>query len=206
MQARFTVDVHADADTLEEYVVGRLPESVSEPLEEHLLICPRCQAAIAEIDEYVLLMKHAIANLESKKVGVGPLELGWAFSRWGRVGIGVTVTALVLVWMLFRSSKPETETNSVQLVALRGDEMASVAPTRNGPLDLVIDVSDLPGPSAFRLDVVDAAGRRQWSGSAVPSAGKLMVRMPNGLSRGIHWVRLSSAEGELLREFGLRAD
>jgi len=206
MQARFTVDVHADADTLEEYVVGRLPESVNEALEEHLLICPRCQAAVAEIDEYVLLMKHAMAKLESKNGGARQLELRWVLSHWRKIGIGVTVAALLLGLLLFRPSRPPTQTASVQLIALRGAEIASIAHAQGGPVDLVIDVSDLPGSSVFRLEVVDAAGREQWSGSATPSGGKLTVRVTQALGRGIHWVRLSAAGGELLREFGLRAD
>jgi hypothetical protein len=67
-------------------------------------------------------------------------------------------------------------------------------------------VSDLPGVSAFHLEVVNSAGRQQWTGSAMPSAGKLTARVPETLGRGTYWVRLSAEGGELLREFGLRAD
>jgi hypothetical protein len=206
MQAKFTVDVHADVDTLEEYVIGRLPESAIEPLEEHLLICPRCQAAVAEIDEYVSLMKHAMAKMAAKRPGAKRLEVEWTLSRSKRIGIGVTITAVFLGWMLIRAPRTVPEANSVQLIALRGDDMASIAHTRSGPVDLGIDVSDLPGIASFGLEVVDAAGQRQWNGTAAPSGGKLTVRVAKGLAPGVYWVRLSAAGGELLREFGLRAD
>jgi hypothetical protein len=204
MQAKFTVDVHADMDTLEEYVVGRLPDSISESLEEHLLICSRCQASLADVDEYVSLMKHAMTNLAADPLGL-KAATAWSFSHWGRIGIGGAVMAACLGWMVMRPPRQALEANPVQLIALRGDEMASIAHTRGGPVDLVIDVSDLPGIPAFRLEVVDAAGRRQWNGSATPAAGKLTARVPKILGRGTYWVRLS-ADGELLREFGLRAD
>jgi hypothetical protein len=205
VEAKLTLDVHPDADTLEEYAFGRLPEAVSEDLEEHLLICHRCQSALAEIDEYILLMKHATALLAPDRRGL-PLESGWAGSRWIKVGMGATVAVAVIGSLALWPSRRTPLPNSVQLVALRGDDMASIAHAPGGPLDLVIDVSDLPGIGQFRLEVVNAAGRRQWEGGATPSNGRLTVRVRKALGRGTYWVRLSADEGELLREFGLRAD
>jgi hypothetical protein len=204
VEAKFTQDGHPDVNTLEEYAFGRLPEPVSENLEEHLLVCARCQSALAEIDEYILLMKHATAQLASE--GRGSRESGWAGSRWVKAGIGATVAMVILGVVALWPSRGTPAANSVQLVALRGDDMASIAHTGGGPLDLVIDVSDLPGVDRFRLEVVNAAGRRHWEGTATPSGGKLTARVTKALGRGTYWVRLSSSEGELLREFGLRAD
>ncbi len=36
------------------------------------------------------------------------------------------------------------------------------------------------------------------------SNDKLSARLPKGLSPGVYWVRLYSAQDDLLREFGLR--
>ena len=68
VKAKFTLDEHPDADTLEEYAFGRLPEALSDNLEEHLLLCHRCQGALAEVDEYILLMKYATAQLAPTRV------------------------------------------------------------------------------------------------------------------------------------------
>ena len=82
--------------------------------------------------------------------------------------------------------------------------MAHVSAGRR--LDLAIDLTDLVRPGAYRVQVVNAAGREEWSGEAAASGEELRVRLGTSLRRGVHWVRISSAGGELLREFGLRAD
>lgn len=66
MEVKFSKDVHPDVEIMEEYVFGRLSEAATENFEKHLLICRRCQTALAEVDEYILLMKEAAARLERK--------------------------------------------------------------------------------------------------------------------------------------------
>jgi hypothetical protein len=205
VKVKFTLDEHPDADTLEEYAFGRLPEALSDNLEEHLLLCHRCQSALAEVDEYILLMKYATAQLAPNWRG-SRLESGWAGSRWLRVGMGATVAMAVLAALALWPPRGSPVTNSVPLVALRGGDLAAIAHAPGGPLDLMIDVSDLPEVKRFRLEVVNAAGRRHWEANATPADGRLTVHVQKALERGTYWVRLSAAEGELLREFGLRAD
>ena len=43
---------HPSEEILEEYVFHRLPEGLTAPLEEHLLVCHRCQDAVAETDAF----------------------------------------------------------------------------------------------------------------------------------------------------------
>jgi hypothetical protein len=205
VEVKFTLDVHPDADTLEEYAFGRHLEAFCKTLEEHLLVCHRCQSTLAEIDEFILLMKHATALLAADPRG-SPVESVWTGSRRARTGLGLTVASAILGALAFWPVRAIPGANPVQLVALRGAGAASIAHARGGPLDLVIDVVDLPGISRFGLELVDAAGRRHWEGSGTPSVGKLTVRVPKTLGRGTYWVRLSADQGELLREFGLRAD
>lgn len=57
---------HIPDDLLEEYALGRVPARDSAPLDEHLLICPTCQYNLKEIDEYILVMKAAIAALPAR--------------------------------------------------------------------------------------------------------------------------------------------
>ena len=56
-------DFHVPYDLLEEYALRRVPARNRAPLEEHLLICPACQNSLAKIDEYILVMKTAMAAL-----------------------------------------------------------------------------------------------------------------------------------------------
>ncbi len=52
---------HIPEDLLEEYALGKASDGDCSPLDEHLLICRTCQNRLAEIDEYVRVMKAAIA-------------------------------------------------------------------------------------------------------------------------------------------------
>jgi len=65
-------------------------------------------------------------------------------------------------------------------------------------------VTDLPASNAYRVEVVNAAGRRVWDATVSAANGKLAARVPKGLNAGVYWVRLYSGPSQLLREFGLR--
>jgi anti-sigma factor RsiW len=52
---------HISEDALEEYALGRLPSAHCEPLDEHLLVCPACQNALEVIDDYVNVIRAALA-------------------------------------------------------------------------------------------------------------------------------------------------
>lgn len=64
MEAVFTIQGHPTTDTLEEYAFKRLSEADTEVLEEHVLVCPDCQASLVEVDDYILLMKQAAASFQ----------------------------------------------------------------------------------------------------------------------------------------------
>lgn len=64
MEALFSIQGHPTTEAFEEYAFKRLSEADTEALEEHLLVCPECQTSLAEVDEYILLMKQATARLE----------------------------------------------------------------------------------------------------------------------------------------------
>ncbi|MEO8049325.1 MAG: hypothetical protein ABI833_02825 [Acidobacteriota bacterium] len=71
--ARPSVLVHATEEILEEYSFGRISEPQLGRLEEHLLICPECQSALADIDEYRVFMKAGLVSLARERQAVaGP--------------------------------------------------------------------------------------------------------------------------------------
>ncbi len=45
--------------------MGTLPEADAAAFEEHLLVCARCMAAVAEAQEYVLAMESAARKLRA---------------------------------------------------------------------------------------------------------------------------------------------
>jgi hypothetical protein len=52
-------DIHPDADFLEQYAMNHLTESEAAPLEEHLLLCHTCCAALTAIDEEIDMIRLA---------------------------------------------------------------------------------------------------------------------------------------------------
>jgi anti-sigma factor RsiW len=53
-------------ETIEAYVMGTLPESEQDALEEHLLICAHCRALVEEADGYVRAMKEAARRISAQ--------------------------------------------------------------------------------------------------------------------------------------------
>jgi hypothetical protein len=54
-------EVHPSCDELEAYSLGLSSDTDLEKVEEHLLICERCQNELALTDQYVRAMKDALA-------------------------------------------------------------------------------------------------------------------------------------------------
>ncbi len=56
---------HISEEELELYAVSRdFPEAQLAAVEEHLLICEACQDRLQQLDEYVAVMREALARTE----------------------------------------------------------------------------------------------------------------------------------------------
>jgi hypothetical protein len=142
MDAVFSIQGHPTTDTLEEYVFERLSEADTEAVEEHFLACPECQTALAEIDEYIRLMRQAIAHDElSHKprpaserwgAGIGALVAGCVSNgRKNRAltySIGLLVAAASFVLVLASAPMRRTIVRSVPEWARSGPEPEKEAP------------------------------------------------------------------------------
>lgn len=51
---------HISDDSLEQYSMGKLPESDAAPLEEHLLICEGCRVRLTATEVYIAAMREAL--------------------------------------------------------------------------------------------------------------------------------------------------
>lgn len=200
MENRAAFGLHPPEERFEEYRFGRLTEEESATFEEHLLICDRCCEQLKKTDEYVVLMKRGAAVASASEFPV-PL---WR-RMWLPAAVGAGVVALgLLVTIPLR--EPAGRVIPVQLGSFRGGDTAiAETPAGNG-VELRVDCTDLDSREGLRLEIVDSAGRRVWSGAGVAAEPNLIrAQVTEKLKAGVYWVRLYSASGELLREFGLRA-
>ncbi len=195
---------HPTEEILEEYVFHRLPEALAARVEEHLLICPDCQDAVAETDRFVSALKAA-APVER------PVQPGWGkVLELPRLTITrtslVPVLALVILaaLTLWRPAQAPLEPVPVSLSSLRGADPLSPAPAGK-PLQFNFKAPDLLSRAEYEVEVVDAAGGPVWEGAAKEAGGKLVATMSKPLRKGVYWVRLCGADSEVLREFGLSA-
>jgi hypothetical protein len=189
---------HPSDEILEEYGFRRLPEALTSQVEEHLLICPICQDAVTETDQFVAALRGSRSQpapwwsvLPSLARRTSPLPV-----------VALVLLALVVIWQ-----RPHQKTSApvaVRLSSMRGSDALSPAPAEK-PLDLNIEAPDLAPGKEYSVEVVDAAGRPVWRGAASEVDGKLTARMSKPLRKSVYWVRLYGADSVLLREFGLSA-
>jgi hypothetical protein len=200
VDAIYSTHGHPTPETLEEYAFQRLSEADTEGLEEHLLVCGKCQHSLAEIDEYILLMKVATARPQ-EPVYYGPGLPGWLYATGG-IALSMAVVLAIALWPASHAGPVQ----SVQLLALRGGDQAINHIRAGQPVDLKVDLSGLPHEETrYRVEVVTATGVPDWAGEIGDPQSAAPVHLAQGLPAGVYWVRLY-ARGELLREFGVRAE
>jgi hypothetical protein len=195
---------HPAEEILEEYAFNRLGDAQAAALEEHILICADCQKNLEDIDEYILLMKTATAEYAARPTVIRPalaVKVTWLAAA--AFIVLVSVPGLLKALGRWRA-EPASTTAPVVLAALRGGDNTTIAQgPAERPLELSMEAADLPD-AAYRVEVVNAVGEREWGGAPTASHGTLSVEITKGLKPGTHWVRLFASRGDLVREFGLR--
>ncbi len=205
---------HPSDDELEMYVLGRLDEVHTAPVEEHLLVCEPCRERLQEIEEYAVAMRHALVELDveagQKEETPWPSRLKNWFAVPMPVWAGAAAALIVLVVFLpvWRSGGERYE---AELQAMRGEASAA---TQQVPadrmLDLRIDVTGLPVSDSYRVEIADAGGQIVLEATSPRTGDALLLSTEQGFERGQYWVRVcelptsNSATGDLLREFSLR--
>ena len=192
---------HLSEDRLERYVQGRLNPSEAVPLEEHLLVCAACQEKLDTLQSFVLGMREALGKNPQSARAASPAA-GWlVWLRRPVVSMSLGFAALILVVAVFSNGKSNVApTASLVLTAMRG-EMPQTIIARQYELTLT-DTPKEGGP--FRVELVTATGAAVWGSLAVSGANGIQVTEPRRLDQGDYFVRLSSANGKLLREYGFR--
>lgn len=213
MEISLVFQEHPDENIWEEYAFGRLHNAAEARLEEHLLVCPTCQSTLTRTDEFICLMKHSIRPAERPPHAVPQPSRVVPFpasitARRGGVTMATALAAAGLaatIWMgPHQAHGPRV---AVYLHSLRGaaDTQFDHAPAGHR-LDLTIRTSDVPPSSGYKLEVVDAGGKRLWSGAVNVKDSLLSAHIDQALGAGLYWVRLYSQASEELAEYGLRLE
>jgi len=187
---------HIDAEEIEQYTMGDVPEEECARVEEHLLICEACRERATASDIYVHAMRDAARQLRSE-----PLverQTGWWRLRLVPALLAAGLLAFV-VWQAGRDVDRQPRVFGVSLAALRGSNSPTLAPSGT-PLDLRLDLNALPAFDSYGVEVVDQVGNRVWQGVIAASGAACRIA---ALPAGTYFVRVSSPAGELLREYAL---
>ena len=192
---------HLEDTDIEQYSMGKLPQSSLASFEEHLLACDSCQDRLLETETYI----NAVRS-------VSPKVRRESRSRWrdrfrqrpawvAAVVFGMVMLLLGRVWLT--TPNPGAVT-AVFLQASRGIEGLAVAKAPAGkPISLHIDVTELPAFPSYRVEIVNATGKPVWQRVANARERRIEQPVPKGLDAGQYYVRLYGEGDELLREFGL---
>ena len=197
---------HPTEEILEEFYFDRVPNTLAVQIEEHLLICRRCQSSVTEIDQFVSSLKAygkrpdpsrrlAASKWRGVPAGLGSSAMGAA---------GVSVLALAMLALVLSRPASSGSPVAVSLSSMRGGaDLLSPAPAGK-LLELTLEAPGVsPGEIPFQIRIVDIKGKEVWKGAAQEKGGRLTVRLPKPLSRGTYWVRLYSRDSILIEEFGV---
>jgi hypothetical protein len=150
------------------------------------------------LEQFALGIRQALAVPATPS----PSWSGW-FDWVRRPAFAMAFAMLALVAVVSTYSIGRTRfapVASLQLSATRG-ELPTVAPARE--LDLTL--SDAPPQSGTRrAEVFNGSGKNVWSGIAQDGPGGIEVKAEQRLGPGNYFLRLYSASGEVLREYGFR--
>jgi len=186
----YKIQKHMDPEELERYSMRDLPDAEVARMEEHLLVCESCQQRVAGTDEYVTSMSRAAFSLRQTQ----------SDPRWRFVAmLAAAACVLVLAGVVLRGPVTRQPEVAVSLMAMRANGIGAIAPAGR-LMRLQPDLTGLDLGKSYRLDVVDRNGGQVWSGNLVPPQDSVPVAAQ---ARGLYFVRISSAAGELLREYGL---
>jgi hypothetical protein len=199
---------HSSDEILEQYAMHSLQEPVLAEVEEHLLVCSRCQEQLKEIEAYVGAMHDAAERLdqedESRKRFLTRVSEAFTFRKLAWAMAAVALTFVVIALRVAMKTAQSPQPFALTLVTSRGSEVPHAPSGR--PIDLSLDITGLSLFSTYTVDVVDESGRVQLQSKAAETQAKAGMSLPGDLRPGNYFVRLYSPSRELLREYGLHID
>ena len=197
-----TSDSHPTGEHLELYSLGRLSETETAHVEEHLLICETCRQELAETDEYVRIMKQALPLATAQ-------EPARAASWWHQLfalprpvwAAAAGVAALLIFIPIYRDRNYAPAV--LELKAVRSERRVTAPSDR--PLILQLSREGVEAQGTATAVIVDGSGAEVWSGPAVVQNGHWTAKPDRKLASGMYWVRVfgGAERNQPLREFQL---
>jgi anti-sigma factor RsiW len=208
-----------EEEAIEEYALGKMSVSGAAAFEEHLLICPRCQDRLAELDAFIQALRTVGPRLRAedrKKKVAGARIRQWieTLRRWGErsprvpalAGVLLVVVLIAAVPWGFRRGDSRSPLNPsvVELEAYRGAAGLVASARSDRPLTIRIRAESLPSSSSFLLEIASLTGEREWAQTVGARGGWIEATTPAPLAPGPYFVRVYLPGGALAREFSLR--
>jgi hypothetical protein len=204
-----------DDREIDDLILGRIPGDDAQRCLAHLLWCGQCQARVEEEREFAIAIRAAANILEKETLATrnGAAVAGWGqrlaewlgapFStRWVVVAASACVMLALGIYAPLRYAGPgaaEVLLHSERGVATPATVEASVS----GHLRLLIDVTDVVPSASYSAILVDADGRELEKQTVAPSGGIVSLPVGRSLAPARYWIRLSTPDGPLLREYAL---
>jgi hypothetical protein len=198
---------HLSEEKAEKYSMGKIAESELGPIETHLLTCEDCQEQVERMDVFVAAMQGSAKSLKDDPPSLLDRIRGFVTFHPGSAWAGATVAVAAVALLTFLPPGMGNPQH-LELTTVRGAETATPRVKPNTPIDLQLDVTELPVSSLYTIELVDVSGRAIQTYTAEPRATKLAVAIGERLQKGQYWVRLygNSLKSELLREYSLHVE
>jgi hypothetical protein len=189
---------HLEEDLIERYSMGRVEEPELSALEEHLLICSRCQDQVEAEDRFARAARAALSRPES---AVREFRSRWSFltGRWA--GLAYAGAVLLAAYFLLPAGVNAPAAQIIPLRAVRGPSASGVGRARAALQLKLLDTNSL-APGSYTAEIADAQGGALLRQEKEQSAGELILDVRDGLPAGKYWVRLYRGP-DLVREYGL---
>ena len=195
--------LHSTDEQLELYALGRISDPDRVVLEEHLMVCESCRGRLDGIGSFAFGMQAAGIESMAKKEKAIPslMETVRPLLRRPAVSMSLAFLLLLVVLGIFSIGKNEVPAvATLQLTATRG-AMPVTVPARSYDLRL----TDAPRDGApYRIEVLNPAGGTMWANLAESGPSGIDVTVTQRLPPGDYFVRVNSADGKLVREYGFR--
>ena len=200
-----SLDKHILEDLLEAYSMGKLSSEESAPLEEHLLLCPSCQARLDEADQYIQVVKAAVSSLDHlPKTRIRPFISRLIMPRSiPRFAWAASSAVLLVLFVIPLNRTPRFESELTLQNARGGLTFPRAQSARS--LLLRMDTTEIQQPEGYQLEVVNSKGQPIWHAFVMSRNNRIVTIVPKPLRPGRYWVRLYDTGGPwtLLREYGL---
>lgn len=181
-----------DEEIIERYSLRLMSEEESAEFEQHLLVCEACQTKLDETDTFVASVRAAATRIEE------PARSRWAIPAWGWAGaLALAGISVMVVTPVYRQMFSPAMV--IALEATRG-EATPQAPAGTS-ISLRPDVAGLAQQDSYPVELVNASGTTVWTGKTTGSQPSANIPAQK---EGVYYVRLYSAQHQLLREYALR--